>query len=254
MSKYWISLINSISEYFAYRLNFFLWRLRVVIGILITYFLWQAVFQNQNNVFGYSKTGMLTYILLITFLQGLVLSTQTHKIAFEINSGDLSNILIKPINFFGFNIARDLSDKIINTIFSFIELFFLYVVLKPPVIVQTNLFWLTLFIFTAFLAAFLYFEINILLSFIGFWSKETWAPRFIFSILVTFLAGTYFPLDIFPNPIYNILQYLPFTYIIFFPLKIYLGGAQNAFIIKGLIIILFWILILGYFLHYFWLK
>lgn len=254
MGKYWVSFVNSLSEYFAYRLNFFLWRIRVIIGILITYFLWFTVFQKQNIVFGYSKSSMLTYVLLITFLQGVILSTQTHRVANEINTGDLSNFLIKPINFFGFNFARDLTDKLINTFFSIIEIVGFYLILQPPVLIQTNIFWLSFFVISVVLAAFLYFEINMLLSFIGFWSKETWAPRFIFYILVAFLAGTYFPLDILPPPIYSILQLLPFTYVIFFPLKIYLGAIEYSFLTRGMITIFFWIMFLGYLLDYLWVK
>lgn len=224
----------------------------MIIGVLITYFLWLAVFRGQTNVFGYGRADMFTYIILLTFLQGVVLSTQTQRIASEINTGDLSNFLIKPINFFGLNLARDLTDKFINTFFSIGEIAFLYYLLKPPIVLQTNIYWLSLFALTVILAALLYFEINLLLSFIGFWSKETWAPRFIFYILVTFLAGTYFPLDIFPQPIFNVLQLLPFTYIIFFPLKIYLGTPDPAFLIKGFIVIFSWIIILGFFLLRVW--
>lgn len=254
MSKYLVSFTNTISEYFAYRLNFFLWRVRVIVGILITYFLWQSIFQGKTEVFGYSRTDMFTYILLITFLQGIVLSTQTHKVANEINTGDLSNLLIKPINYFGFNFARDLTDKFINTVFSFLEMLILIMILKPPVFLQTSPYWLGFFILLVVLAAILYFEINMLLSFIGFWSKETWAPRFIFYILVVFLAGTYFPLDIMPPPIYSFLLLLPFTYVVFFPLKVYLGSVSAVVLYKGLIIISIWIVVLGMLMNYLWKK
>lgn len=254
MSKYWLVFNNSLSEYFSYRLNFLLWRVRVVISILITYFLWASVFQSQNEVFGYNQSSMLTYILLITFLQGVILSTQTHRVANEIYVGDLSNFLIKPINYIGFNLARDLSDKTINTFFSIIEITLFFFILAPPIVVQTNPFWLFFFILTIFLAAILYFEISLLLSFIGFWSKETWAPRFIFFILITFLAGTYFPLDIFPKPIYNLLQILPFTYIIFFPLKIYLGTISTIELVRGLITVTVWLITLLFLIKHLWQK
>lgn len=197
---------------------------------------------------------MLTYILLITFLNGVVLSTQTFRVAEEINTGTLSNFLIKPISYFGYVLSRDVSDKIINTFFSVFEIIFLYLLLRPPIFLQTSFFWLGLFAVTCVLAAFLFFEIGMILSLIGFWSRETWAPRFIFFILVTFLAGTYFPLDIMPKPIFDFIQLLPFTYLVFFPLKIYLGQMEAAFLLKGFLIMSLWIISLTLTAGYFWRK
>jgi len=226
----------------------------VVVSILISFFLWQTIFKTKTSVFGYEQAHMLTYILLITFLNGVVLSSQTFKVAEEINTGTLSNFLIRPVSYFGYILFRDLSDKIINTFFSIFEIILLYLLLRPPIFLQTSLFWLGLFAISCLLAAFLFFEIGMTLSIIGFWSRETWAPRFIFFILVTFLAGTYFPLDIMPKPIFDFLELLPFTYLVFFPLKIYLGHIEMVFLLKGFLIMFFWIVAFTAIAGYFWRK
>lgn len=245
---------NSLQEYFAYRLNFILWRVRVIVSILISFFLWQTIFKTKSQVFGYQQSQMLTYILLITFLNGIVLSTQTFRVAEEINLGTLSNFLIRPFSYFGYVMSRDISDKIVNTFFSIFEIIFLIIILHPPIFVQTSVYWLGLFFVTFILAALLFFEIGMMLSIIGFWSRDTWAPRFIFFILVTFLAGTYFPLDILPKPIYSFLQFLPFTYLIFFPLKIYLGQMDSFFLLRGLGIMISWIILMSVILRYSWRR
>ena len=254
MNKYLAVLKNSFQEHFAYRLNFILWRVRMVVSILISFFLWQTIFRSRDTVFGYREAQMLTYILLITFIGSIVLSTQTFRVAEEINFGRLSDFLIRPIHYFGYVFSRDIADKLINTIFSFFELGLLILLLHPPLILQSGSLWLGLFFLSVVFAAILYFEIGMLLSFIGFWSKETWAPRFVFYILVVFLACTYFPLDIFPPPIYNILQLLPFTYLVFFPIKIYLGKVEIAFLLKGFLLMLVWIMLLWYLMKILWRK
>lgn len=254
MKKYFLVVSNSLQQYFAYRLNFILWRMRVIVSILINFFLWQTIFKAKTQVFGYQEAQMLTYIILITFLQGIVLSSQTFRVAEEINLGTLSNFLIRPFSFFGYVISRDISDKLVNTFFSLFEIALLIFLLHPPVILQTSPVWLGLFFITCILAAILFFEIGFMLSLIGFWSRESWAPRFIFFILVTFLAGTYFPLDILPKSVYNILQFLPFTYLIFFPLKIYLGSIDNVFLVQGFMAMVFWIIVFTFGLKTFWNK
>lgn len=254
MKKYFLVAANSLQENFAYRLNIIIWRLRGVMTIIISYFLWRAIFQSQHQIFGYEETQMLTYIILITFLNGIVLSSQTFMVAEEINRGALSNLLIKPISYFGYVLSRDISNKAINTFFSFFEIAFLMVLLRPPVFIQTSFFGLSFFIFTCILSAFLFFEIGMFISIIGFWSREIWAPRFIFSIVITFLAGTYFPLDILPKPIFELMQFSPFSYLVFFPLKIYLGQMNMIFLTKGFIIMFFWIILLAFSLRFLWKK
>lgn len=254
MKKYLLVVSNSLQQYFAYRLNFILWRVRVIVSILINFFLWQTIFKAKTQVFGYQEAQMLTYIILITFLQGVVLSTQTFRVAEEINLGTLSNFLIRPFNYIEYVMSRDISDKLVNTFFSIFEIALLIFVLHPPIIIQTSSVWLGLFFVTCILAAVLFFEIGFMLSIIGFWSRESWAPRFIFFILVTFLAGTYFPLDIMPVPIYNFLQLLPFTYLIYFPLKIYLGSIDSIFLVKGFVIMSSWIIVFTFGLRSFWKK
>lgn len=252
MKKYLLVAKNSLAEYFSYRLNFILWRVRVVVTILVSFSLWQAIFKTNSQLFGYRQSQILTYILLLNFINGVVLCTQTMRVASEINTGVLSKFLVQPLNYFAFNFFRDLSDKAINTLFSFLEITLLFLILKPSVILQTNFFLLSFFILATVFASVLYFEISMLLSFIGFWSKEVWAPRFIFYIIIAFLAGTYFPLDILPLSIYNILQFLPFTYLVFFPLKIYLGSIDMVFLSKGFLILSAWIFLLWIFLNYLW--
>lgn len=254
LKKYLLVTRNSLTELFTYRLNFVLWRVRVIVSILITYFLWQAIYGDKQVIFNYSLDKMLTYIILLSFINGVVLSTQTFRVAEEINSGKLSNYLVKPLNYFYYNFFRDLADKIINTVFAVAEIILLILVFDPPFFWQTNPGNLILFIAAVFLAALLYFEINLILSMIGFWSKEVWAPRFIFFIVVSFLAGTYFPLDIIPGIYYQIISLLPFAYLVFFPLKIYLGQVNLNYILQGIAVSLIWILVLNYLVKIIWRK
>lgn len=254
MRKYLYTVRISLLEYLSYRINFLLWRFRSVLSILITYFLWHAVYVQSRNIFGYQREQMLTYVILVNLISSISQSTQTHKIGYEINNGNLCNYLLKPLSYIAHNFSRDLSDKLINIFSALIEIAVLLFLLKVPFFLQTNLDILLLFISACIISSILFFEINLLLSFIAFWSKDTMAPRFIFYILVAFLSGTYFPLDIFSKSVYQVLSYLPFTYLIFFPLKIYLGGLSMGFMLEGLAISSFWIFLLFIFAAFIWKK
>lgn len=252
MTPYIRVTVNAFHEYFSYRLNFLLWRVRVTASLLVGYFLWLAIFSSNTSLFGYEKSQMLTYMILLSFINGIVLTTQAFRVASDIQSGMLSTYLLQPIRYFLFTFFRDVADKSINTFFSIIEMALLWFLLKPPIFLQSDAVVLMLFFVSCAVAAVLYFEINIILSVLGFWTQETWAARFIFSILVTFLAGTYFPLDIVGKEGYAVLQFLPFTYLVYFPLKLYLGVSGWEFAVRGFFIGAVWMIILWIFMHYLW--
>lgn len=254
MNKYSIIAKNTWDEYMQYRLNFIMWRVRNILRLIVVYFLWWAIFSERNSIFGYSETQLLTYVLASSIVAGIVFSTKTQDIGSEINSGDLSNLLLKPINVFKYWLARDIGDKILNICFAFIEVAILILLLRPSVFIQTNFYLLVFTILAIGISLILYFLISLILSFFGFWTPDIWGPRFLFFIILEFFAGGLFPLDMLPKPIYAFLSLLPFNYLLFFPIKIYLGQLSMVSIFQGLLISILWVLVLYKFAQKTWYK
>ncbi len=245
MNKYLQVARNTIDEYLTYRLNFIMWRVRSVLRILIVYFLWSSIFSSHQKILGYEKSQMLTYIVGISIIWALVFATRTQDIATDINEGKLSNYLLQPMSYFNFLLGRDLADKLFNLGFALIELTLLVIILKPAIFLQTNLIILCLTLASLIVSNALYILISILLGFIAFWSPETWGPRFLFFMVLDFFAGSFFPLDILPPAFYIIIQFSPLSYLIFFPMKIYLGQLTSSQITTGFGISIAWVLVLS---------
>ncbi|MBI4078970.1 MAG: ABC-2 family transporter protein [Candidatus Levybacteria bacterium] len=254
MKKYLRVLSNTWEEMVTYRLNFVMWRVRTVLQFLTMYFLWLALIPKGTILFGYSQTLMLTYILGTSILSAVVLSTRTHEIGEHIYRGDLSIFLIRPINYFLYWFSRDVGDKLFNISFSVVEIMILLFLLKPPIFLQTEIIFIALAILATALAVVLYFLFGAILGMLGFWSPDVWAPRFILFILLQFFAGSLFPLDILPKSLYEAFQLTPFPYLLYFPLKIYLGQLPFSTISTGFLIDVIWILIIALFLQFIWHK
>ena len=252
MKKYLLVARNVWDQTLTYRLNFVMWRVRIVLSMLTMYFLWLALLPENQTILGYTRDLMLTYILGTSIISSVVISNRSYEVGDEINNGNLSNFLLRPINYLSYQFSRDLGDKAMNIVFSITELTVLFMILRPPLFVQTDLGLLSLTVFACVLGMVMYFFINFLLGMIGFWSAEGWAPRFIFVTLLTFFSGGLFPLDILPAPIFSALSYLPFTYLLFFPLKIYLGQLAAGEIIRGLIMSSIWAGVLFLTVKYVW--
>lgn len=255
MRKYFqIFKLSLISE-FSYRFNFILWRVRNVLQILVVFFFWNNVFGGQNeDLFGYNKEKILTYVFGVLVLRAIVLSARAVDVAGEISSGNLTNFLIKPLSYFKYWFTRDIASKTLNLGFSLLEIVLLYFLIKPPIYIQSDPLTILGFLISLFLATVLFFVILFLVNCVSFWMPENaWAAQFLFiGIILEFLAGGIFPLDVFPKPFFSFLSYLPFYYILFFPLQVYLGKIEYFLMIKGISVSLFWFVILSFLLSKTW--
>jgi len=254
MIKYLFIIRNTFEEYFIYRINFLFWRLRNILGLLTGYFFIKVVFGQEKILYGYDLEKILTYIFSVSVLRAVIFSSRVADLAGVIQTGDLTNLLLKPISTLRYYFSRDLADKVLNISFSLLELGVIIYLLKPPFFLQKNLFSLILFIFSAGLALLLYFFINFLLSLIGFWTPEVWAPQFLFGILLNFFSGGLIPLDVLPKPVQFVFQVTPFPYLLFNPMTVYLGKSSLLTALGMILISLVWIGIFYFLVRRVWQK
>ncbi len=231
MRKYLKIVTTTFKEYSAYRLNFILWRLRMFISTAITFFLWFAVVGGKNIQFGsYKESSLLSYILFANLLYEFAMGTRTVDVAGEINNGVIINYLLKPVSFFKYYLSRDIADKLLNVFFAIFEIGILVIYFKVSLVIPKNILLAFLFLLNG---TFISFFLSLMLSFLGFWTTEVWAPRFLFFMIVAFLSGAYFPLDLFPGPIYHLLLLTPFPYLYYLPTKILLGQVDSIIVLEG---------------------
>ncbi|HUS52040.1 MAG TPA: ABC-2 family transporter protein [Candidatus Bathyarchaeia archaeon] len=255
MNKYFQVLKNTFEEYFVYRLNFFLWRVRSFALLLSLFFFWSALFSGRENLFGYQKSQILTYTLGIAVLRGIVLGNRSGDLAGVIRSGEAANMLLRPLGFFKYWFTRDLADKALNALFIIFEFWLLIALFKPPILIQTDPIYLVGFFIFCLLALILFFIINMIFGMSGFWLIDVWSVRFLFmAIFLEFLSGAFFPLDVLPPIFLKVLQFTPFPYLVYFPLKIWLGQAQSSQMILGLLVTGFWAVVFYWLLKNIWKK
>lgn len=240
MRKYWEIFKITWQQYFIYRVNFILWRTRTILQLLVVYFIWWSVFRSQNEVLGYTTSTILTYILVAALIRAIVLSTRVTDLMDAINTGRIVNFLIKPIGFFRYYIAKEVADKMFNTLFYIIEVSVIIFLLKPQIIIQNNIQILFVFFLSIIGALIIYFCINFIISLTAFWMENSWGPLFLMSVLLESLGGGLFPIDILPRSLFNIIMLTPFPYLIYFPAKLYLGNMDKFQIIYGFSVIFIW--------------
>lgn len=244
MYKYFRIISITWAEMLEYRLNFVLWRVRFVMQRLVVYFLWWALFSTRETFFNYTQSTILTYVLLVGIVATFVTGTRAMGVGELITQGNLSNILIRPINFFAIYIAKDTADKLLNLIFGIVEVVLLVVVLRPPVFMQTSALPLVFAVVAVGIGIILYFCYSMMHGLLAFWLPDIWAPRFLSFVMMEFFTGYLFPLDVLPKPLFWVAQLLPFQYFMYFPVKVYLGQLALVQVIVGLSVGMAWAVVL----------
>ncbi|MFH0856491.1 MAG: ABC-2 family transporter protein, partial [bacterium] len=118
-----------------------------------------------------------------------------------------------------------------------------FIFLKKFLVYPNNLVQWAFFLSSSILAAFLYFLISYNLGLTSFWLGMIQSLVYGAQIIGEFLGGKYLPMDLFPKWLLKISNFLPFRYMIYEPISIFLNKAQFNWL--SLIVPLIWIVILS---------
>jgi len=79
------------------------------------------------------------------------------------------------------------------------------------------------FLFSMMLAALLQFFLFECLSLLAFWVENTYGIRFTMRVIMEVAGGAIVPLSFFPQLLQKVFLSLPFHFLIYLPIRIYLG-------------------------------
>lgn len=244
MKKYWHVINIGIQNSMAYRFNFFTRALFGFIPVAATLYLWRTVYESKGgaNVGDYTFGQMISYYLLIVIVDALTaVNEDDWQIAADIRDGNISQFLLKPVNYLTYRLALFFSGRMMYTLFAIIPvslfIFFLRRYFSPPPDIATFF----LFLLSTFLTALLQFFTSYTLALLAFWVLEVSTFIFIVFAFEYIASGHLFPLDILPTTMQKILAFTPFPYQMYFPVSIYLGKISGAALWRGLAVQLFWV-------------
>ena len=216
-------------------------RVRSLTLILSLYFLWNSLLSDPTKGFlGYSHSQMMTYVLGLALLRALVITSRAFELTWEIAQGRLSHLLMRPMDLFAYQLSLDLSDKAVRVASAALEVAVLAYIFDAPLFVAHPASALLAGV-SVTLSVLLYFFIGLCMASSGFWSSESVGFLWAAGLLIEFASGAFFPLDVLPDTLAHALRLLPFPYLVYFPLNVYLERFSDAEIAQGLILQSFWV-------------
>ena len=243
-SKYLHVIGIGIQNTLVYRANFFFRAAFSLIPLIGTMMLWRAVYDGKAGaqIGNYDFSQMITYYLIVMVVDALTAVTDDDwQIAGDIKDGNISQFLLKPINYLIYRLCLFFSGRLVYTLSAAIPVgLFLAYHHANLVYPKEALTWV-IFLTSLLLTAVLQFMISCTMAFLAFWVLEVGTFVFILFAIENIAGGHLFPLDILPAWLLQLLQFTPFPYLLYFPVSIYLGHVHGQALINGLLIQAAWV-------------
>ncbi len=245
MRKYWHVINIGLQNTLVYRFNFIVRSVFGLIPLLATLYLWRAIYagkESEAQVAGYTLGGMTSYYLLVTLVDMLTaVNEDDWQIAADIKDGNISQFLLKPIDYLAYRLCLFGAGRVIYTAIALIPVSLFIFAQRQSFVVPADGATLGWFVLSILLTGLLQFFMSYTMAMLAFWVLEVSTFIFILFAFEYIAGGHLFPLDILPGWLSQILSYSPFPYQLFFPISIYLGRVQGSALAQGLIMQAGWV-------------
>ena len=237
----------------AYRLRYYTGIVTYFIYVSIYYFIWKAIYTHSASIEGFDFSQLLTYVAVGWIIRSFYYNNIDQEMATQVLEGKLAMDLIKPVNTQWMYIAQALGESAFRltmlTVPTAVVLLLVFPVRKPVGAVN-----FVAFVFSVFLSFFLVAGINFAVGTFAVRLKSILGLLRAKYFLLELFSGLLIPISFFPHIFQQIFAFMPFQYISYIPVLLYLGKINGVGILKALGMQIFWVASLVAIGHAMWSR
>jgi ABC-2 type transport system permease protein len=246
MKKYWHVINIGIQNNLTYRFNFLARSIFGLIPLIAILYVWKTIYAGNgagSKVGDYTLAEMISYYLLATIVDALTaVNEDDWQIAADIKDGNISQFLLKPIDYLWYRLCLFLSGRVTYLAVAAAPLALFIIYLRQYFVLPPDWSALGCFLVSTVLTALLQFFMSYAMAMLAFWVLEVSTFIFILYAFEYLASGHLFPLDILPRGLEQALHYTPFPYQLYFPVSIYMGKTVGRDLALGLLIQGAWVI------------
>lgn len=255
LNKYRHSFLIGLQSNLIYRWNFALRGFFSLFHLAVVFILWGAAFAGQEQIGGFSLPETITYFVVLLMLQFFISAfNEDYLISEEIRNGLINQFLLKPINYFTYRFSIFLAARLVSGGLILLPLLVAMPILYPYLVMPDETWRFAAVIPALVLSALIQFIIAYCFGLLTFWFLEIQGFVILSLAVETVLGGQMFPLDLMPDWIFRLSQFLPFYYQMYFPAAILTGRIDNDLVAQGLVIQVGWVVALFGLAHLLWTR
>lgn len=212
---------------------------------LVTYDTARISFQTANST--------VQYMILAAALSAIYAAKSSQGITATYLSGDLGRRMLLPCHVLKCEFAQTLGRVIAMLGTNVLPtLMLLTIIFRPSWHINITSVPLSLLMIVLGLVLNWLFEIQI--DILCFWFKDTGVIKNFFSIVNKFFSGTLFPLWFMPEALENIVEFMPFSKMLYYPIAYMLNITSKPVFLRNMYILLVWIVLLTITVNITWRK
>ena len=248
MQKYFHALSIGLQNNLTYRFNFLTRTLFGFIPLTAIIFLGQTIYKDKPadnaTVATFTLSQMISYYLIVAVVDALTaVNEDDWQIAADIKDGNISQFLLKPVDYLWFRLCLFLSGRVTYLMVAVAPLTLFILWQREYFVLPPDFTTLGLFLVSIVLTALLQFFISYTMAMLAFWILEVSTFIFILFAFEYIASGHLFPLAILPPAIERALYFTPFPYQLYFPVSVYMGKVTGAELARGLLIQAGWVVL-----------
>jgi ABC-2 type transport system permease protein len=245
VKKYRHVLSVGIQNNLTYRFNFLVRSLFGLIPLTALLYVWRTIYSGKGSggmVASYTFAQMVSYYLLAAVVDALTaVNEDDWQIAADIKDGNISQFLLKPIDYLAFRFVLFLSGRLTYLAVAAVPLAIFIFCLRHYFVFPPDWIAFGSFLISIVLTALLQFFMSYTMAMLAFWVLEVSTFIFILFAFEYLASGHLFPLDILPPFLERALYFTPFPYQLYFPISVYIGKTTGTQLLAGLAIQLGWV-------------
>ncbi len=258
MKKYWHVIGIGLQNNLTYRFNYLARTLFSFIPLFAMLSLWRTIYAGKaagSALGGYSQAEMIFYYLMVAVVDVLTaVNEDDWQIAADIREGNISQFLLKPIDYLWYRLCLFFSGRIAFIAMATVPLAVFIFCFRGSVVAPASGTALLVFPVSLLMTALLQFFISYAMAMLAFWLLEISTLIFILFAFEYLASGHLFPLDLLPLPLQHVLMLTPFPYQLYLPIGIYMGRIGGADLWRGLLAQLAWVLLAYLFARFMWRR
>jgi ABC-2 type transport system permease protein len=229
------------AEQWQYRANLLMYLLYWLVSPIIYLAVWTSIANTKGDVNGFTANDFTTYYMTLLIVDQITSNIVIHTFGYKIQDGSLSGELVRPIHPMLTNaLVNNIAFKAL-TIMGLIPIWIILYFLYKPDFSSVTLPNILLAIPAMILAFFMGFLFSAAITSLSFWTTRVYSIYEFYYALTLLFSGQFVPLPLMPEVIQNIAQFLPFQYLIYYPIQLILGNLSSQQITQGYVTLSIWL-------------
>ncbi|MDR1689725.1 MAG: ABC-2 family transporter protein [Clostridiales bacterium] len=187
---------------------------------IVQYFIWTSVYGANSEINSLTLADMVRYFGASALIGYLTMDFADWNLSMLIRTGKFLTFTLRPINHRFFAFSQKAGHRVLGFFVEFIPCLIIFTLLFGVDLTPANIPYAVISVILAFL---MNFYVNYCLGMLSFWFVQSGGVRTVFQLVSGIFSGSLVPLVFFPDWLQRLQFFLPFQYITYLPVMVFLG-------------------------------